>query len=433
MSLLSLSGRRDASVRRRSALARASLLVATIAGFALGAARGEAGEVTWWVTEPAKDDATKIVAEFEKANPDVKIRLQTNPYGGLQNKILIALRSGIPPDLIEAQTAWIVPYAATGKLQDITDVVTARFARSDFVPASIDSSTAGGKIYGLPFQAEALAMFYRKDLFRAAGLDPEKPPLTWPDFIEAARKLTRTLPDGKRSFGYGIAGGGPEGQGNSLFRSLPYMWMNGGGIISDDAKRAIINTPESVAGVRFYTDMFTSLKVSPPSTPENDGVQLRRLFMSGTIAMYQGTPTEIERLDKDSPGIDYGIAMMPAPVGKQTAAILGGWAFILPADAKNKTDARRLLTFLADRDRIAGYTRTFPALRAAMADARFADPRLTAFKQMLDFARPQPTLDSWLEITAVYYRHLQEVLIGGATAQQAMDAAAKEIDRILAR
>src|SRR5215207_2874632 len=97
-------------------------------------------EVVWWVTEPGKDQAAKLVAEFEKENPDIKVKLQTNPYGGLQNKVLIALRSGIPPDVIEVQTSWVTPYVGTGKLRDITEVVDANINLKDFVPAAIESA-----------------------------------------------------------------------------------------------------------------------------------------------------------------------------------------------------------------------------------------------------------------------------------------------------
>jgi len=406
-----------------------ALLAAALAS--LLALPAKSGELVWWVTEPGKEHAAKLVAEFEKENPAIKVKLQSNPYGGLQNKVLIALRSGIPPDVIEVQTSWIAPYVATGKLQDIGATIKANLDLKDFVPAAIEAASTGDKIYGLPFQAEALAMFYRRDLYRAAGLDPDKPPKTWSDFTEATKKLTRTGTDGKRTFGYGIAGGGPEGEGNTLYRSLPYIWMNGGDILSPDMKQAALNKPEAVEAIRFYTDMFTKLKVAPPSTLENDGLQLRRLFMAGAIAHFQGTPTEIERLEKDAPGLDYGITLMPYPAGKKSSALLGGWSFIVPSDGKNKAEAEKLIAFLAKPERIGLYTRTFPALRTAMNLPRFADPRLTAFKEMLNHARPQPAIDSWLEIQKIYYRHVQEILIGGATPEAAMEAATKEINGVL--
>ena len=66
-----------------------------------------------------------------------------------------------------------------------------------------------------------------------------------------------------------------------------------------------------------------------------------------------------------------------------------------------------------------------------MSLPRFADPRLNAFKEMLNHARPQPSLDAWLEIQKIYYRHVQEILIGGATPEAAMEAATKEINGVL--
>jgi ABC-type glycerol-3-phosphate transport system substrate-binding protein len=390
-----------------------------------------ADEVNWWVTEPGKVKAQALAAEFQKENPGTTIKLQANPYGGLEGKVLIALKSGSPPDVIEVQTSWIPSYQATGALDAVGDVIAGSVPLSDFVPATLEAASVGGKIYGLPFQAEALAMIYRKDLFREAGLDPEKPPQTWDELIEVSKKLTYTAPNGQRRYGYGIAGGGPEGQGNTLYRSLPYVWMNGGDILSPDLKKAVINSPEAVEAVKFYTDMYTTLKVAPPSTLENGGLELRRLFMAGTIAQYQGTPTELERFAQDAPNLDFGVAIMPHPKGKETSALLGGWAFLAPKAAKNKEGAIKLLKFLAKPERLADYTRTFPTTTTAMNLPRFADPRLDAFKVMLTHARSQPAIGSWIEISSAYYKSIQEILIGGASVKSALDQGASTIDAIL--
>jgi ABC-type glycerol-3-phosphate transport system substrate-binding protein len=407
------------------------LQVAAAAVATMLTASSRADEVTWWVTEPGKAKAQALAAEFEKENPDTKLKLQFNPYGGLEGKVLIALKSGSPPDVIEVQTSWIPSYQATGALDDVGEVIAGSVPLKDFVPATLQAASVGGKIYGLPFQAEALAMIYRKDLYRETGLDPERPPQTWEEMIEVSKKLTNTGPNGQRRYGYGIAGGGPEGQGNTLYRSLPYVWMNGGDILSPDMTKAVINSPEAVEAIKFYTDMYTTLKVAPPSTLENGGLELRRLFMAGTIAQYQGTPTELERFAQDAPNLDYGVAIMPHPKGKETSALLGGWAFIAPKAAKNKEGAAKLLKFLAKPERLAEYTRTFPTTTTAMNLPRFADPRLDAFKVMLSRARPQPPIGSWLEISSAYYKSIQEILIGGASVKESLDRAAKTIDAVL--
>lgn len=396
------------------------------------ASASHAGEINWWVTEPGFKKAQELVQKFENANPGITVKLQSNPYGGLEGKTLIALKSGRPPDLMEVQTSWVPSYIATGALEPIGDTIAKTTPLDQFVPAAINSASVDGKLYALPFQAEALAMIYRKDLYRAAGLDPDKPPQTWGDMIKDAQALTK-MQGAKAQYGYGIAGGGSEGQGNTLYRSLPYLWMNGGGILAEDGKTVIVNSPESVAAVKFYTDMFTKLKVSPPSTLENGGLELRRLFMSGAIASYQGTPTEIERFQQDAPNLDYGVAIMPHPEGKQTSALLGGWAFIVPAKRANKDDTLKLVQFLATAENVGFYTRTFPAVNAALDLPRFADPRLNGFKEMLKYGRSQPAVPGWLEISNIYYRHIQEILIGDSTPQEAMDAAAKEITAVVNR
>ena len=406
-------------------------LAATFAGaMAVSTATAFAGQINWWVTEPGLQKAQELVTKFEKANPGITIKLQSNPYGGLEGKTMIALRSGSPPDIMEVQTSWVPSYVATNTLEPIGDTIAKTTPLDQFVPAAISSASMDGKLYAMPFQAESLAMIYRKDLYREAGLDPEKPPQTWDDMIKVSKALTK-VGGGKAQFGYGIAGGGPEGEGNTLYRSLPYLWMAGGGILSDDGKTVIVNSPESVKGVTFYTDMYTKYKVSPPSTLENGGLELRRLFMSGGIANYQGTPTELERFQADAPNLEYGVGIMPHPEGKPTAALLGGWAFIVPSKRVNKDDTLKLVAFLAQPENVGLYTRTFPTINAALNLPRFADPRLDAFKEMLKYGRQQPVVPGWLQITGIYYRHVQEILIGDSTPQQAMDAAAKEISAVI--
>jgi multiple sugar transport system substrate-binding protein len=391
----------------------------------------QAGEVNFWVTEPGRAKAEQLIAEFQKENPGITVRLQANPYGGLEGKVMVALRSGQPPDLIEVQTSWIPSYEGTGTLDEVGPHIAAATPLADFVQATLRAASVKDKIYGLPFQAEALAMLYRRDLYKEVGLNPDKPPRTWDEMIDYAKKLTYTSASGQRRYGYGIAGGGPEGQGNTLYRSLPYIWMNGGEILSEDMKSATLDKPEAIAAVKFYTEMFTKLKVAPPSTLENGGLELRRLFMAGTIAHYQGTPTELERFAADAPTLDFGVAIMPAPQGKKTTALLGGWAFVMPKAAKNKEDTIKLLQFLSNPERIGLYTRTFPTHQKAFSLPRFADPKLDAFKEMLTNAQPQPPIAAWLEVTTAYYKGIQEILIGGASTEEAMQKATKDINAIL--
>jgi len=390
-----------------------------------------AADLVWWTMSWNEQNAKNFAAEFMKENPDVTIRIEPNVAGGLQSRILVALQSGDTPDLIDVQNGINIPLAETGKLTPLRKALEAEGVDfNDILPAALTTATYNDELYGLPFQVEAHALIYNKGAYRDAGLDPERPPQTWAEFIEYSKKLTGTGSDGKQRYGYGVSGGGADQPGNALFRALPFMWMNGGGILGPD-NEVIINSPASVEGLKLYVDLFTEHKVAPPSTLENDGNALRRLFTVGNVAQIPGATSDIGRIREAAPDLEIGVGLLPHPEGKEPAAILGGWNFVIPADAPNKEAAIKLAAFMSKPERQAVYTTTFPAAQSGLSMERFADPIMNAHKEMLKYAKPQPTIPQWSQITQIFYAQLQEALLGSASVQEAMDVAADEIKALL--
>ena len=105
------------------------------------------------------------------------------------------------------------------------------------------------------------------------------------------------------SYGFAITGGGEVG--NTLFRSLPFIWMNGGDIISPDMTKAVVNRRKRVKAVEFYTDFYKQ-GLSPTSTLENDGLPLRRLFIAGTVSAYQSGQFDFPRSRRRTPTSNIG-------------------------------------------------------------------------------------------------------------------------------
>lgn len=412
--------------RKRQAAFAAT--TATLLLFQAGVA--SAGEVVWWAPNWGQARAEELARKFEAENPDTKIRIEVTVSDGLQNRILVALQSGSPPELIDAQSGWNIPYANTGKLLALDEFVEKEgIDRDDFHPVALKTATSDGKLYGIPYRIESHALIYSKNAYREAGLDPEDPPETWPELIDYAKKLTRTTEAGQQQYGFAITGGGEIG--NTVFRSLPFLWMNGGGILSEDLSEVIVNRPESVEAVKFYTDMFTEHGVSPPSTLQNDGTANRRLFIAGAVAQYQSGQFDLGSIRQENPEIEVGVGPLPHPEGKQTAALAGGWNWIVPAEAANTEGALEFVAFLSEPDNMGFYTDTFPARTSAMELPRFQAPELQGFKEMLPFARQPPPHPNWIQITQIYFNHVQEILLGDATPQEAMDAAAEEIEPLL--
>ncbi len=408
-------------------------VVVTVAAVALAVASGcgrRSSAIVWWTPSWGQARAAELARQFEAANPDLKVAIEVTVADGLPTRIQTALRSGAPPDVIEAQHGWVVPYAQAGLLAALDDVVS-EGDRADYLPAALDYDTWNGHLWGAPFRIETHALLYNKRLFREAGLDPERPPQTWTDALAAARALTRTTSAGRQQYGWAITGGGEVG--NTLFRVLPLIWANGGSILSDDLTRVVVNERPAVEAVAFYTDLFTKYHVSPPSTLQDDGLADRRLFIAESVAMYQSGQFDLAVIRQENPGLELGVTMLPHPAGKETAAALGGWSFIVPKDAPHPDAAKRLVRFVSESAHMGFFTDTFPARTSAMSLPRFSDPILIPFRDMLPHGRRVPPAKNWLSIVQVFFDQLQRVLLSELAPQAAMDQAARDIQALLDR
>jgi multiple sugar transport system substrate-binding protein len=396
------------------------LLAAATVATALWGGPSLAGEVVWWTPNFNEPRARQLVDEFQKDHPGVTINLQITTTDGLPQRVLTALQSGAAPDVIDVQHGWVVGYAQNDLVLPLGDVIE---DRGDYIPAALRYVTYEDQIWAVPYRIETHAVIYNKGHFREAGLDPDRPPRTWAELVDVARKLTK---DGRS--GFAITGGGEVG--NTMFRSLPFIWMNGGSILSDDLSKAVVNQPKAVEAVRFYTD-FLKQGLSPASTLQNDGIANRRLFIAETVSMYQSGQFDIGSIRKENPRIDIGVMAIPHPEGADTAAILGGWSFVVPTGAKNPDEAKTFVRFLADAKNQGLLTDTFPARKSAMDLPRFDDPILQVFKEMLPYGRPVPSHPAWVQITQAYFDGIQRILLGEEDAQAAMDGAADEIQALL--
>ncbi len=379
-----------------------------------------AGEVVWWTPNWGEARAKELAEKFQAANPGITIRMEVTTSDGLPQRVLTALQSGAPPDIIEVQHGWVNAYAQNDLVLTLDETIQ---DKDDFNAAAIQNVSWDGKLWAIPYRMETHGLIYNKGAFTAAGLDANKAPETWDQLIAAAAALSK---DGK--FGFAITGGGEVG--NTIFRSLPFIWMNGGNIVSEDLTTAVVNSPEAVAAVKFYTDFYLNGQ-SPDSTLQNDGTANRRLFIAESVASYQSGQFDIGSIRAENPNIDIGVGLLPHPEGKTPASVLGGWSYVVPKDAKNPDEAKLFLQFLNTSENQGFFTDTFPVRQSAMSAERFQDPILVPFRDMLQFARPAPIHKAWVQITQAYFDGIQRILTKEQDAQAAMDQANEEIQALL--
>ena len=405
-------------------LRRLVFLAAAVAVTAAGCGGEKARQgvvLTVWETYNTEERAVflSLVQEFESANPGIKIDPVSIPFDGLEPKILTSLATETAPDIARVDVGFLPKIAIRGALAPL-DAYGIDAVRAEMRPVALASCTIDGKTYGLPDQVNGLCLFYNKEMFVRAGLDPAKPPATWDEFVEYARKLTD-----KRAgtFGFGMR--------NSLWWSLPFIYSFGGDILDAGGKCALASDA-AVAGFQFKADLYAKYGVEGGAWRAG-GVRDDMGFQSRKYAMVFNGPWAVKGLE--GAGIDFGIALVPSgPAGHATN--VGGNDLVVFSTSKHPAEAARFLAFIVSRDAQARWANSLGQIPVNTAADPLVDqtkhPYLAVFMEQMKYAKPRPQTGSYPDIENAVNPEMQAALDGRKSVKEAMLSAAGLVDGILA-
>lgn len=364
----------------------------------------------------------KAIDQFEAANPGIKVNVTVFPIAEYRDKLLIAVQGGTPPDISTLDQIWMAQWAAADAIVPLDDYLAkSTLKREDFFPGAWDSNVWDGKVWGIPLNNDVWQeLYYNKDMFEAAGLDPEKPPADWDEFLAYAEKLNNP-PDQ-----YGIAIMGMGEWITCIMNS--YIHSNGGGIINPEGTEAIINQPESVAALEYLAKLNA---FAPPGTGSRNEADAIPLFTSGKVAMIMAGSWQQDTF-KGFPELNWGVAMNPAPAGKVFHGTLGGWNLSIYKAAKHPDEAWKYVEFLgADKE----VQKTVNSLIPARLDAgkEFIDELRIGPQIIFDTVNngvPRPLSKVYFDVSKAQADMMQEIWAGG-DAQAAADNAAMVINEAL--
>jgi sn-glycerol 3-phosphate transport system substrate-binding protein len=384
---------------------------------------------------------TKIIDgyadDFNKGNPGIKVvPTFAGSYQDTLTKIQTTLEGGgAPPDTAVLLSTDLYALKDADYIVPLDDFVKASGGDqllSDFYEAFMLNSRASGKVWGIPFQRSTPVLYYNKDLFKAAGLNPDQPPKTWNDMVDQARKLTR--PDGQQ-WGIEIPS---DGFPYWLFQGMAIG--NGKNLVGDAGNKAFFNDAAVVEALQRWIDLSEKDRVAPPgitqwATAPND-------FTSGKTAMLWHTTGSLTNILQEAGGrFSVGVGFLPGL--KQNGAPTGGGNFYLfkktPADRQQA--AWKFIQFMSSPERQArwsidtGYVAArktafdTPALKEYAAKT----PQVLVARDQLQSASKELATHSGPEIQKTFGNALQAALTGKKTPQQAMDDAQKDADRLLSQ
>ncbi len=419
----------------------ATTLSATALSFALVAGAWAKTELTMYypvaVGGPLTQVVDGLVADFEKENPDIKVSaIYAGNYNDARIKALAALKSGEPAQLsvmFSIDIYELIEQDAIVAFDDIVETDEDRAWLDSFYPALMENGRTQGKIWGIPFQRSTIVMYYNKDAFREAGLDPEKPPATWDELVEAGKKLTKKSGDQVERWGAMIPSTGyPYWMFGALTKQNNQVLMNG------DGNETYFDAPATVEALTYWVDLGQKHGVMPSGTIEWG--TLRQNFLEQKTAIMWHSTGNLTAV-KDNAAFDFGVAMLPAKKQRGTPTGGGNFYIFKKSTPEERKAAMKLIKFMTSPERTAewsiktGYIGTRPdAYETEKLKAYVSEfPPAAVARDQLEFATAELSTYQTGRVRKLLDDAIQAALTGSKSPDEALGAAQSQADRLLKR
>jgi sn-glycerol 3-phosphate transport system substrate-binding protein len=376
------------------------------------------------------------VAKFEAANPDIKVApVYAGNYNDTTTKALTAAKAGTPPAVAVLLATDIFTLYDEDVIEPFDDFIKTDEDKAwvgGFMPAYLKSAQMEGHLWSVPFQRSTAVMYYNKQAFKEAGLDPEKYPTTWDEMAADAKAVTVKDASGKVTrWGVGIPGN--VGSAQWLFGALAAE--NGARLANDAGTETYLTDPKVVEALQYWVDLSKN-GLHPQGIFEWGTAPAD--FLAGRVAMIWHTTGNLANIRKNAT-FDFGVA--PFPGHPKPASVLGGGNLYIFKDAtdEQKAAAFKLVKFLTSDEVLAdwalqtGYVAPRDGSWQTSEMKKYVEEvpqAAVALKQIPDSV-PEFSTHENARTTKVLNDALAAALTGSKTPEQAMTDAQTEIDAIL--
>ncbi|UES48427.1 extracellular solute-binding protein [Roseibium aggregatum] len=375
----------------------------------------------------SEDDIKSMTAKFEEANPGVTVALEFVPYEALHDKIIAAAGAGDDGyDVVLFDVIWPAEFATRGFLQDVTDRIPADYTDKVF-DGAWTTVEYDGKRYGMPWILDTKYLFYNADMLAEAGISA--PPKTWAELAEQAKQI--------------------KDKGIVEF-PLVWSWSQSEAMICDFTTLTAANDgaffdegqPAFTAGGAKDAVSFMKATLdeglSNPSSREYFEEDVRRVFSNGEAAFaLNWTYMNALANDPKESKVAGKVKVAPAPgvEGKSTASsVNGSMGLGIPANSPHADEAWAYISFLTQKDVQDNYAKlSLPIWKASYSEPKVIEGQedlIAAAKESIAVMYPRPLVPSYTEVSDILQKNIHQVLLGQASVDDALEAAADRVKRI---
>ncbi|MFF3905128.1 extracellular solute-binding protein [Streptomyces sp. NPDC001848] len=418
---------------RRGIAATALVASLALAATACGGSDNGSGKsggpvtITWWDTSNATNEAPTykaLIADFEKANPTIKVNYVNVPFDQAQNKFDTAAGSKGAPDVLRSEVGWTPAFAKKGYFLPL-DGTAALADQSKFQPNLIKQAQYDGKTYGVPLVTDTLALVYNKALFKKAGIT--EAPKTWDELkSDAAKVKDKTGADGYWG-------------STQAYYAQTFLYGEGTDTVDAAAKKITVNSAAAKKAYGTWLSLFSGKGLHKADTTADAYAHIQDAFVNGRVAAIIQGPWEITNFYKGSAFSDksnLGIATVPAGSTGRAGAPTGGHNLSVYAgsDKAHQEAALKFVNFMTSaksQETIALKNSTLPTRDDAYTAQVKADPGIAGYQSVLSAAQPRPALPEYSSLWGPLDTELPKVAGGTESLDKGLSNAELAIAKLV--
>lgn len=401
---------------------------------ATASAAGKKTELTFYypisVGGPLTETIEGMAKAFMEKHPDIIVKpVYTGSYADTAVKTQAGVQAKTPPDVAVLQSTELFSLLDMNAIIPLDDFIAKEGEGylSDFYPAFLANSQTDGKTYSIPFQRSTIVLYYNKEMFKKAGLNPDQPPKTWDEMREAAKKLTH---DGTWGLEIPVTG-------FSYWMLQTFALQNGQNLMTQDGKKVMFNTPEVKEGMQYWADLALKDKVMPEGA--TDWGTVPSDFLEGKTAMMYHTTGNLSNVKKNAK-FDFGVTFLP--MKKSYGSPTGGGNFYIFKDiSKEKQEAAwEFVKFMTESERAAQWSidTGYVAVRKSSYDTEVMKKYTSEFpaalvaRDQLEHADAELSTHNNGKVMKALSDQVQAVLSGSISPADGLSKAQEEAERALA-
>jgi multiple sugar transport system substrate-binding protein len=407
---------------------RHAVLLAAICA-ACGRAEG-AREVTirFWAMGAEGEQVAKLIPQFERENPGIRVRVQQIPWTAAHEKLLTAHVGRSTPDVAQLGNTWIPEFEALGALRALGALIAgSSVVRQDaFFPGIWATNVVDDSVYGIPWYVDTRVLFYRKDLLARSGWN--EVPSTWAEWRRSMEDVKRTLGTDRWAIFLPT---------NEWAQPAIFGMQGGSPLLKDGGRWGAFSDPEFLRAFEFYVGLYRDGLA--PVYGTTDIANLFQEFERGLFVFYITGPWNIGEFSRRLPNEmqdDWATAPLPGPTGPASGlSTAGGSSLVLFRESEHPEEAWKFIEYMSRPEVQVGFyelTGDLPPRLEAWADTVLSrNEKARAFREQLGRVQPVPLVPEIELVMQKLAEYAEQSIRGGVPPAEAMRRLDAEVNTIL--